>query len=239
MKLIFATGSPGKLHEAKEILGPSYEVFGPADLGLDWEIEETGNTFKENSLLKAKHIFAQCGLPCFADDSGLEVDALDGAPGIHTARYASDHNFADNIAYLLFKLGSIFPSQEGCKDTPLKEAQEGCKSTVLAEAQEGCKNTFSRDLFPGAARFRCVITLILKDGTPHFFEGTVEGRIARQAYGEHGFGYDPVFVPDAFPDKTMAELSDEVKNSISHRGVALRALSEFLENKRSFLFKQL
>jgi XTP/dITP diphosphohydrolase len=239
MKLIFATGNPGKLHEAREILGPSYEVLGPADLGLDWEIEETGNTFKENSLLKAKHIFAQCGLPCFADDSGLEVDALDGAPGIHTARYASDHNFADNIAYLLFKLGSIFPSQEGCKDTPLKEAQEGCKSTVLAEAQEGCKNTFSRDLFPGAARFRCVITLILKDGTPHFFEGTVEGRIARQAYGEHGFGYDPVFVPDAFPDKTMAELSDEVKNSISHRGVALRALSEFLENKRSFLFKQL
>ncbi|NLZ50259.1 MAG: RdgB/HAM1 family non-canonical purine NTP pyrophosphatase [Rikenellaceae bacterium] len=208
MKLIFATGNPGKLHEAREILGPSYEVLGPADLGLDWEIEETGNTFQENSLLKAKHIFNQCGLSCFADDSGLEVDVLDGAPGIHTARYASDHNFADNIAYLLFKLGSIFP------------------------LQEGCKSTSSRDLFPGAARFRCVITLILKDGTPHFFEGTVEGRIARQAYGEHGFGYDPVFVPDAFPDNTMAELSDEVKNSISHRGVALRALSDFLKDKR-------
>jgi XTP/dITP diphosphohydrolase len=219
MKLIFATGNPGKLHEAREILGPSYEVLGPADLGLDWEIEETGNTFQENSLLKAKHIFNQCGLPCFADDSGLEVDALDGAPGIHTARYASDHNFADNIAYLLFKLGSIFPPQEGCKSTALTESQADYVS----------KKASSRDLFPGAARFRCVITLILKDGTPHFFEGTVEGRIARQAYGEHGFGYDPVFVPDAFPDNTMAELSDEVKNSISHRGVALRALSEFLK----------
>lgn len=219
MKLIFATGNPGKLHEAKEILGPSYEVLGPADLGLDWEIEETGNTFKENSLLKAKHIYNQCGLPCFADDSGLEVDVLDGAPGIHTARYASDHNFADNIAYLLFKLGSIFPPQEGCKDATLIEPQ----------AVGVSKSAFSRDLFPGAARFRCVITLILKDGTPYFFEGTVEGRIARQAYGEHGFGYDPVFVPDAFPDKTMAELSDEVKNSISHRGVALRALSDFLK----------
>lgn len=222
MKLIFATGNPGKLHEAREILGPSYEVLGPADLGLDWEIEETGNTFQENSLLKAKHIFNQCGLSCFADDSGLEVDVLDGAPGIHTARYASDHNFADNIAYLLFKLGSIFPAQEGCKDATLIEPQ----------AVGVSKSAYSRDLFPGAARFRCVITLILKDGTPHFFEGTVEGRIARQAYGEHGFGYDPVFVPDAFPDNTMAELSDEVKNSISHRGVALRALSDFLKDKR-------
>lgn len=222
MKLIFATGNPGKLHEAREILGPSYEVLGPADLGLDWEIEETGNTFQENSLLKAKHIFNQCGLSCFADDSGLEVDVLDGAPGIHTARYASDHNFADNIAYLLFKLGSIFPAQEGCKDATLIEPQ----------AVGVSKSAYSRDLFPGAARFRCVITLILKDGTPHFFEGTVKGRIARQAYGEHGFGYDPVFVPDAFPDNTMAELSDEVKNSISHRGVALRALSDFLKDKR-------
>lgn len=234
MKLIFATGNPGKLHEAREILGPSYEVLGPADLGLDWEIEETGNTFQENSLLKAKHIFNQCGLPCFADDSGLEVDVLDGAPGIHTARYASDHNFADNIAYLLFKLGSIFPAQEGCKDATLIEPQADCKGTPLIEPQAVgvSKSTFSRDLFPGAARFRCVITLILKDGTPYFFEGTVEGRIACQAYGEHGFGYDPVFVPDAFPDNTMAELSDEAKNSISHRGVALRALSEFLKDKR-------
>lgn len=234
MKLIFATGNPGKLYEAKEILGPSYEVLGPADLGLDWEIEETGNTFQENSLLKAKHIFNQCGLSCFADDSGLEVDVLDGAPGIHTARYASDHNFADNIAYLLFKLGSIFPAQEGCKDATLIEPQADCKGTPLIEPQAVgvSKSAYSRDLFPGAARFRCVITLILKDGTPHFFEGTVEGRIARQAYGEHGFGYDPVFVPDAFPDNTMAELSDEVKNSISHRGVALRALSDFLKDKR-------
>lgn len=234
MKLIFATGNPGKLHEAREILGPSYEVLGPADLGLDWEIEETGNTFQENSLLKAKHIFNQCGLSCFADDSGLEVDVLDGAPGIHTARYASDHNFADNIAYLLFKLGSIFPAQEGCKDATLIEPQADYKGTPLIEPQAVgvSKSAYSRDLFPGAARFRCVITLILKDGTPHFFEGTVEGRIARQAYGEHGFGYDPVFVPDAFPDNTMAELSDEVKNSISHRGVALRALSDFLKDKR-------
>jgi XTP/dITP diphosphohydrolase len=201
MKLIFATGNPGKLQEARDILGPSYELLSPADLGLDAEVEETGKTFKENSLLKAKHIFEQCGLPCFADDSGLEVDALDGAPGIHTARYASDHNFADNIAYLLLKLGAIFPRQSAS----------------------------SRALFPGAARFRCVITLILKDGKPHFFDGTVEGRIARQRYGECGFGYDPVFVPDAFPDKTMAELSEELKNAISHRGVALRALSDYLK----------
>jgi len=94
MKLIFATGNKGKLQEAREILGPDCEVLSPADLGLDAEVEETGSTFQENSLIKAKHLFGLCGLPCFADDSGLEVDALGGAPGIYSARYASDHDFS-------------------------------------------------------------------------------------------------------------------------------------------------
>lgn len=199
MKLIFATGNPGKLREADEILGSFCEVLSPEQVGIDSEVEETGKTFEENSLIKARHVFDACGLPCFSDDSGLEVDALGGAPGIYSARYASDHNFSDNIARLLSELDAKFP---GLPD--------------------------SESLYPGKARFRCVVTLLLGDGTPHYFEGTVEGRIARSRRGVCGFGYDPVFVPDDFPDKSMAELSEEVKNSISHRGVALRKMTAFL-----------
>lgn len=223
MKLIFATGNKGKLREAREILGPGYEVLSPADLGLDAEVEETGSTFQENSLIKAKHLYGQCGLPCFADDSGLEVDALGGAPGIYSARYASDHDFSKNIDRVLEELSALDGSGTA---TPT---------------------------FPGAARFRCVATLILEDGTPHFFDGSCEGRIARQRCGRGGFGYDPVFVPDlpsslipepsslipgSDPESpstrvlTMAELPEDVKNAISHRGAALRRMAEFLENCR-------
>ena len=202
MKIYFATGNSGKLREAREILGPSFEVLSPRDAGVEGEAEETGSTFTENSLLKAQFLFDRLGESCFADDSGLEVDALGGAPGIYSARYASDHNFADNIDRLLSELEKIYgPSPEG-------------------------------GVFPGAARFRCVTTLILPDGEPHYFEGTVEGRIARRRHGEGGFGYDPVFVPDAFPDTTIAELPEDVKNGISHRGVALRKMADWLEAYR-------
>lgn len=199
MKIYFATGNSGKLREAREILGPSFEVLSPLDAGVEGEAEETGATFIENSLLKAQFLFDRLGESCFADDSGLEVDALGGAPGIYSARYASDHNFADNIDRLLSELEKIYGKSD------------------------------SEEAFPGAARFRCVTTLILPDGVPHYFEGTVEGRIARRRHGDGGFGYDPVFVPDAFPGKTIAELPEDVKNGISHRGVALRKMADWLD----------
>lgn len=199
MKIYFATGNSGKLREAREILGPSFEVLSPLDAGVEGEAEETGATFIENSLLKAQFLFDRLGESCFADDSGLEVDALGGAPGIYSARYASDHNFADNIDRLLSELEKIYGKSD------------------------------SEEAFPGAARFRCVTTLILPDGVPHYFEGTVEGRIARRRHGDGGFGYDPVFVPDAFPGKTIAELPEDVKNGISHRGVALRKMTDWLD----------
>ena len=199
MKIYFATGNSGKLREAREILGPSFEVLSPLDAGVEGEAEETGDTFIENSLLKAQFLFDRLGESCFADDSGLEVDALGGAPGIYSARYASDHNFADNIDRLLSELEKIYGKSD------------------------------SEEAFPGAARFRCVTTLILPDGVPHYFEGTVEGRIARRRHGDGGFGYDPVFVPDAFPGKTIAELPEDVKNGISHRGVALRKMADWLD----------
>lgn len=189
MKIVFATANKGKLREAAEILGPEYEVVSPADLGIFDDIEETGDTFRENSLIKADYIYRKTGLDCFADDSGLCVDALDGAPGVHSARYATEgHDFEANIAKLLTALG----------DNPLRKA-----------------------------RFRCVVTLLI-GGAPHYFEGTCEGSIAVSKAGCGGFGYDPVFIPDAWPDRTLAELSPEDKNAISHRGQALRLMSEWL-----------
>lgn len=208
MDLVFATGNAGKLREAAEILGPAYRVLSPSDVGLSgFDVEETGTTFRENSLLKARALWHACGLPCFADDSGLEVDALGGAPGIYSARYASDHNFASNIDRLLAEL---------------------CALEVESKAGTASERRATPATFPGTARFRCVVTLILEDGKPNFFDGACEGRIARERHGSGGFGYDPVFVPDLYPNLTMAELSEDAKNAISHRGVALRLMSSWL-----------
>lgn len=189
MKLVFATGNPGKIREASAILS-GYEIISPRDLGIFDEPEETGETFRENSLIKAEALWKATGLPCFADDSGLCVDALGGAPGVHSARYASEsHDFDANIAKLLSAL-------EGVEDRK--------------------------------AHFCCVATLIL-DGKPVFFEGRCDGRISTERYGRGGFGYDPVFIPDESPDgKTFAELGEDFKNAIAHRGKALRAMSAWL-----------
>ena len=200
MKLIFATGNAGKLREAREILGPGYEVLSPAEAGLGPEaldVEENGSTFAENAYIKAAHI--HCGLPVFADDSGLEVDALNGEPGIFTARYAgAAHDIAGNIAKLLRKL-----------------------SEAGAATPEERK-----------ARFRCAVSLIL-DGKAHSFDGSCEGHIADAPAGDGGFGYDPVFVADAFPGRTLAQVPEDDKNGISHRGEALRKMAEWLRQQAS------
>lgn len=205
MKLIFATGNKGKLREAQEILGPDYELVTPASLGITEDIEETGETLEENSLIKARYLYERTGLDCFADDTGLEVDALGGAPGVHTARYASEvalrdglpvppsHDFEANITTLLRELGS----------------------------RPGEART---------ARFRSVVTLITGGGV-HTFEGVLEGSIATEKAGCGGFGYDPVFIADEYPDRTVAEISEEAKNAISHRGKALRAMAEWLRQR--------
>lgn len=191
MKIVFATGNKGKLREAAEILGGGFALLSPAELGVTEDIEETGDTLKENSIIKADYIHARTGLDCFADDTGLEVDALGGAPGVHSARYATEgHDFEANIDKLLAELAK-HPGE------------------------------------PRTARFRSVVTLIWK-GEWHFFEGTLEGVIAPARKGDNGFGYDPVFIPDCYPDRTVAELDDEAKNAISHRGKALRAMAEWL-----------
>lgn len=200
MKIIFASANPGKIREAAEVLGPDYEIVSPASLGITEEIPETGATLQENSLQKARYLYERTGQPCFADDTGLEVDALGGAPGIYSARYAGPgHDHQANMDKLLAEL-------------------------VRLEDSGKCPSR--------RARFHTVVTLILADGEPRFFEGTCEGSIARGKRGDGGFGYDPVFLPDAYPGRTLAEVSEEEKNAVSHRGGAVRAMAAWLKSRK-------
>ena len=203
MELIFATSNKGKLREAREILGDDYVLRSSAEAGITEDIPETGSSFRENSLQKAEYIWKKCGCNGFSDDSGLEVDALGGAPGIYSARYAGEgHDFDRNISKLLHELSLL-------------------DAKALIEGKAAPERT---------ARFRCVVTLIL-DGEAHFFEGSIEGHIAYSRSGNGGFGYDPVFIPDAFPDRSLAEVPEDVKNSISHRGEALRKMAAWLRER--------
>ena len=207
MKIVFATGNGGKLREASEILGRGFELVTPEKAGIGEEIPETGKTLKANSVQKAEYVWNKCGMTCFADDTGLEVDALGGAPGVYTARYAGDDkDFNKNMDKLLYEL-----------------------SVLEAEASMAAASGLKVKKVSRRARFRSVITLII-DGEKHIFEGTLEGVIAREKSGNGGFGYDPVFIADEFPDKTLAEITEEQKNSISHRGKALRAMAEYLKS---------
>ncbi len=210
MKLTFATGNSGKLREASEILGEGFELVSLAQVGITEDIPETGKTLRANSIQKAQYLYDKIGCDCFADDTGLEVDALGGAPGVYTARYAGDgKDFNRNMDKVLYEL----------------QRMEGEASMA---ASLGIKvKTVSR-----RARFKSVITLIIK-GELHMFEGTLEGVIAREKSGNGGFGYDPIFIPDEYPGMTLADITEDQKNEISHRGKALRAMAEWLKSQNS------
>jgi XTP/dITP diphosphohydrolase len=210
MKLVFATGNSGKLREASEILGEGFELVSLAQVGITEDIPETGKTLRANSLQKAKYLYDKVGCDCFADDTGLEVDALGGAPGVYTARYAGDDkDFNKNMDKVLYELRTL----EG----EARMAQSlGLKTKPVSRR----------------ARFKSVITLIIK-GEIHMFEGTLEGVIAREKSGNGGFGYDPIFIADEFPGLTLADITEEQKNDISHRGKALRAMAEWLRSQNS------
>ena len=207
MKIVFATGNPGKLREASEILGEGFELITPAEAGISEDIPETGETLRANSLQKAQYIYEKTGLDCFADDTGLEVEILGGAPGVHTARYGGPQkNPADNIARLLREMA--------CREREASVAREYGFNTPHATRR---------------ARFRTSVTLII-GGEKHFFDGIMEGKIAYTKAGKGGFGYDPVFIPDGY-DVTAAEITEEQKNAISHRGKALRAMADYLKSR--------
>ena len=209
MKLVFATGNSGKLREASEILGEGFELVSLSQVGIDEDIPETGNTLRANSLQKAQYLYEKLGCDCFADDTGLEVDALGGAPGVYTARYAGDDkDFNKNMDKVLYELSVL----EG-------EAR-------MAESLGLKMKPVTR-----RARFKSVVTLIV-DGKIKIFEGTLEGVISREKSGNGGFGYDPIFIADEYPGLTLADISEEEKNAISHRGKALRAMAEWLHNNK-------
>ena len=208
MKIVFATGNIGKLREASEILGEGFELVSLAQVGIEEDIPETGNTLRANSLQKARYLFDKVGCDCFADDTGLEVDALGGAPGVYTARYAGEgKDFNANMDKVLYEL-----------------------SVLEGEAKIAASMGLRTKPVSRRARFKSVITLIV-NGEIKMFEGTLEGEIARTKSGNGGFGYDPIFIADEFPGMTLADITEEEKNAISHRGKALRAMAQWLHKK--------
>jgi XTP/dITP diphosphohydrolase len=201
MKIIFATNNQHKLDEIKNILGDGFEVVSLKEIGCSEDIPETGKTLEENALQKAQYVYDHYHVSCFADDTGLEVDALGGAPGVYSARYAGGegHDSEANMAKLLHEL----------KNYSNRKARF---RTVIALIMK-------KDICP------CGCTSIKEI---HQFEGIVNGEIIHEKRGGEGFGYDPIFQPEGY-DKTFAELGTNIKNTISHRARATQKLAEYLK----------
>lgn len=189
--ICFATNNPHKIEEINQLLEGSYQVVGLEAIGCHEELAETQSTIEGNSRQKAAYVWENYGVDCFADDTGLEVIALNGEPGVYSARYAG----------------------------PQRDSQDNMR--LLLERLAG--KTDRR------AQFRTVVTLVLK-GEFHQFEGVVAGQIRQAPSGEKGFGYDPVFEPTGH-SVTFAEMSLQEKNKISHRGHAIRKLTEYLRGE--------
>ncbi|MDD4150282.1 MAG: non-canonical purine NTP diphosphatase [Bacteroidales bacterium] len=189
-KFVFATNNKHKLKEVNEIADGKFDILSLNDINCIDTIPEDQDTLEGNALQKARYIYEKCMINCFADDTGLEVDVLNGSPGAFSARYAGDQcDSNDNIEKLLSEMG----------DTPYR-----------------------------SARFRTVVALVL-DGKEYFFEGEIKGEIITEKRGSGGFGYDAVFVPEGLSD-TFAELPAFLKNSISHRAIAMQKLFYFLRH---------
>ena len=209
MKIVFATNNGHKLSEIRQILGSRVEVLSLKDIGCDVDIPETGTTLEANALQKAQYVYDHYHIDCFADDTGLEVDALNGAPGVYSARYAAMGPMSP--------IGQISPMNP----TGPTHDSEANMTRLLLELGENNNRK---------ARFRTVIALI-QQGEVHEFEGIVTGQIIRERRGGEGFGYDPIFQPDGY-DQTFAELGVEVKNQISHRARATAKLADFILKKK-------
>ena len=191
MKLVFATNNPNKLAEIRMLVPSSIEILSLKDINCNKELPETSDNLEDNASQKAYFVYDNYGYNCFADDTGLEIEALDGRPGVYSARYAGEDCVAeDNM------------------------------QKVLTEMQGEDK----RD-----ACFRSIISLVI-DGKEFQFEGQVDGQIIPEKWGDKGFGYDPIFLPDGF-EESFAQMSVQRKNEISHRGLAVKQLIEFLKKR--------
>lgn len=192
-RIVIASNNAGKLREIRDILQPlGFTVVSQREAGISIEVEENGETFAENAALKARAVYKALHCPVIADDSGLLVDALDGAPGVHSHRFAG----------------------EGATD-----ADRNAKLLELLDGVPAEKRT---------ARFECVLCYVDAAGETHFFSGTCEGRIGTAPAGKNGFGYDPLF---CVGDRTMAQMTEEEKNQVSHRANALAELARYFQEK--------
>jgi XTP/dITP diphosphohydrolase len=190
--LVFATGNIHKLQEVQGLFKEGFALSCLKDVNITEEIPETADNLVDNALQKARYVYEKCAIPCFADDTGLEVDALGGAPGVYSARYAGEQ-----------------------KDSKLN-------MLLLLKNMNGKTNR--------NARFRTIIAYIDENAQEHIFEGEIKGKIIENMAGTNGFGYDPIFVPEGY-DKTFAELSSEIKNTISHRARAMEKFLSYINNK--------
>lgn len=223
MKIVFATNNKNKLKEIREILGDRVEVLSLKDIGCDVDIPETGATLEENALQKAQYIYDHYHMNVFADDTGLEVEALNGAPGIYSARYASMETVETSNTSNASNASNASSTSSASNPRPASHDSEANMARLLRELE----NESNRK-----ARFRTVIALIMEEeGKPKtvLFEGIVEGEIIRERRGGEGFGYDPIFQPTGY-DKTFAELGLSIKNTISHRARAVNKLTHYLLN---------
>jgi len=192
MKIVFATNNLNKLSEVQKMLPETIQLLTLKDINCFDDIDETETTLEGNAKLKADYITEKFGYNCFADDTGLEVDSLHGAPGVYSARYAGkENNSKKNMQKLLLAL----------------------------------ENTSNRK-----AQFRTAIALNI-NSQQFLFEGICKGAILTEKQGEQGFGYDPIFKPENYTT-SFAEMTSEEKNTISHRGIAIRKLVEFLTNHK-------
>ena len=194
MKVVLASKNKHKLVEISKITEKfGMELILQSELGVDIDVEETGTTFEENSFIKAEAVMKATGLPALADDSGIAVDALNGEPGIYSARYGFDESL-DDWGRLLLLLKNTEHVPDGQRQ----------------------------------AQFVCVITMVTPDGKTIQARGEIHGELLREARGENGFGYDPIFYYPPF-GKSTAEMDPEEKNAVSHRGNALRVFYDKLK----------
>ncbi|MCF0244828.1 MAG: non-canonical purine NTP diphosphatase [Bacteroidaceae bacterium] len=206
MDIVFATNNKHKLDEVRKILGERFRVLSLNDIDCHEDIPETGETLAANARQKAQYIYRKYNIPCFADDTGLEVEALNGEPGIYSARYAAingqgeSHDSEANMTVLLQKLQG-------------KDNRKAHFKTVICLVQPATIGQQLTDSVPETQEL--------------LFEGIVEGQITTERSGAEGFGYDPIFQPDGY-DKTFAELGNDIKNTISHRARAVEKLAERL-----------
>jgi XTP/dITP diphosphohydrolase len=188
-EIIFATANLNKAAEVQRLLGDSVRLLNLNDVGIKEDIPETGTTLQQNAALKAQYVFEKTGLPCFADDTGLIVDSLNGEPGVYSARYAGEpKNDMNNMKFLLQKL-----------------------------------NTYTNR----KAKFVTCICYINTKGEQQFFTGELDGTITHEPAGNGGFGYDPVFMPEGY-EITLAQMTMDEKNIISHRAKAFKFLVGYL-----------